>query len=70
MSETVRNDFFFGSLCAACLRGRPIVSGRGSTFLLCEHSQDDPRFPKYPTQPVVSCGEFRNRAVKAETRER
>jgi hypothetical protein len=34
---------------------REIVSGKGSRFLLCELSQADPRFAKYPPQPVIRC---------------
>lgn len=34
---------------------RQIVSGRGSTFLLCQLSQSDKRFRKYPPQPITRC---------------
>jgi hypothetical protein len=30
-------------------------SDRGSVFYLCELSKVDPRFPKYPRLPVLSC---------------
>ena len=43
------------SLCKSCLNVREVVSGTGSTFLLCRLSQTDKRFPKYPPQPVVRC---------------
>jgi hypothetical protein len=43
------------SLCKTCIRAREIVSGKGSRFLLCELSQSDSRFPKYPPQPVNRC---------------
>jgi hypothetical protein len=43
------------SLCQTCCNGRMIVSGKGSRFLLCQLSQQDRRFPKYPPQPVISC---------------
>jgi len=43
------------SLCEGCARMREVISGRGSRFLLCQHSRVDPRFPKYPPQPVVRC---------------
>ena len=42
-------------LCADCRWARQIVSGRGSTFLLCEQHQTNPRFPKYPPLPVLAC---------------
>jgi hypothetical protein len=34
---------------------KPIVTPKGSGFLLCQLSQSDARFPKYPPQPVTSC---------------
>lgn len=43
------------SLCNTCEHVREIVSGKGSRFLLCGLAQLDPRFPKYPRQPVVRC---------------
>jgi len=43
------------SLCEGCARMREVISGRGSRFLLCEHSRADPRFPKYSPQPVIRC---------------
>ena len=42
-------------LCTDCLHGRRIVSAKGSTFWLCAKSETDPRFPKYPTLPVLRC---------------
>ncbi len=43
------------SLCHTCAHCQEVVSGRGSRFLLCLLSQQDRRFPKYPSQPVVRC---------------
>ncbi len=43
------------SLCESCSHMREIVSGTGSRFVLCQLSQSDRRFPKYPPQPVVRC---------------
>jgi hypothetical protein len=37
---------------------REIVSGKGSRFLLCQLSQTDAAFPKYPPQPVIRCGGY------------
>jgi len=42
-------------LCANCVHSRRIESARGSAFILCNLSQTDPRFPKYPRLPVLSC---------------
>jgi hypothetical protein len=53
-------------LCAGCLHGKLVVSGRGSRFVLCDRSRTDPRFPRYPTLPVISCTGFEIRAARAE----
>lgn len=45
-------------LCPRCRAARRIESARGSVFLLCERSREDPRFPRYPPQPVVACAGF------------
>ncbi len=42
-------------LCATCLHSRKIQSDRGSLFFLCQLSETDPTFPKYPRLPVLSC---------------
>ena len=42
-------------LCAHCLHARLIESSKGSHFLLCQLSQSDPTFPKYPRLPVLAC---------------
>jgi len=42
-------------LCASCVHGERVQSSKGSTFLRCNRSFHDPRFPRYPTLPVVSC---------------
>jgi hypothetical protein len=42
-------------LCGACVFAREVVSSRGATFLLCALSEKDPRFPKYPSLPVLAC---------------
>ncbi|MEO0651217.1 MAG: hypothetical protein AAFZ65_11125 [Planctomycetota bacterium] len=43
------------SLCAGCDHGRQVRSARGSVFLNCGRAKVDPRFDKYPPQPVVHC---------------
>jgi hypothetical protein len=48
-------DSLSAGLCAACVHSRRIESARGSAFILCNLSQTDPRFPKYPRLPVLSC---------------
>ncbi len=42
-------------LCPRCRHVKVVASPRGSTFLLCLRASQDPRYPKYPPQPVVSC---------------
>jgi len=45
-------------LCANCVHARPVESAKGAQFLLCQLSQSDPRFPKYPCLPVLSCSGY------------
>ena len=47
------------SLCETCTWMREIVTPKGSRFLLCQLSKNDPAFPKYPPQPVVRCDGYR-----------
>ncbi|HET7618015.1 MAG TPA: hypothetical protein VFK20_05855 [Vicinamibacterales bacterium] len=42
-------------LCRTCRHAAVIVSDRGSVFVRCRRSADDPRFPRYPPLPVVAC---------------
>jgi hypothetical protein len=35
-----------------------IESAKGSHFLLCQLSQSDSRFPKYPPLPVLTCAGY------------
>jgi hypothetical protein len=42
-------------LCADCRNVRVVESKRGSRFYLCQLSEVDLRFPKYPRLPVVWC---------------
>jgi hypothetical protein len=42
-------------LCIDCRNVRVVESKRGSRFYLCELSEVDPRFPKYPRLPVLRC---------------
>jgi len=38
-----------------------VTSSKGSTFVLCGLSATDPRFPKYPRLPVLTCSGYRER---------
>jgi hypothetical protein len=49
------------SLCETCALMREVVTLKGSRFLLCQLSQTDPAYPKYPRQPVVQCDGYRKK---------
>ncbi len=49
-------------LCADCLHSRRIESAHGSVFILCNLSLTDPRFPKYPRLPVLSCNGYQKKS--------
>lgn len=53
-------------LCASCQHARRVESVRGSRFLLCARSVDDPRFAKYPRLPVVRCAGHEETAAPGE----
>ncbi len=53
-------------LCTDCEHVRIVRSDRGSVFYRCALSAVDPRFPKYPRLPVLSCSGFR-RASEVHT---
>lgn len=44
-----------GGLCPVCVHVQRVESARGSLFLRCKLAASDPRFPKYPAQPVLRC---------------
>lgn len=46
---------FSSSLCLSCKNKREIRNKRGSVFYLCDKSKEDPRYRKYPPQPVFHC---------------
>ncbi len=43
--------------CATCRHLR-VVASRRSVFVRCGLSDADPRFPRYPALPVVSCAGY------------
>jgi hypothetical protein len=45
-------------LCARCRFASLQTSARGSRFLRCDRSDDDPRFSRYPPLPVSACPGF------------
>jgi hypothetical protein len=44
-------------LCPRCKHVKS-VPGKNTVFLMCRRSQSDPRFPRYPPQPITSCVGF------------
>jgi hypothetical protein len=55
-------------LCRTCRHARVIGNRRGSQFYLCQLSETDPRFAKYPRLPVLRCVGYQ--AVEANDSER
>jgi hypothetical protein len=58
------------SLCETCAWMREIVTAKGSRFLLCQLSQTNPAYPKYPSQPVVRCDGYQQKEQTKEGVER
>ena len=54
-NSRVTNGVANAGLCGDCMHARSVKSDRGSTFLFCELSARDAKFPKYPRLPVLSC---------------
>ena len=52
--DVADEDMLIG-LCAHCRHANVIESSHGETFYLCRLSFTDPRFPKYPHLPVLTC---------------
>lgn len=55
MADSDRERALRVGLCASCEHARLIRSAKGSEFWLCEQSQRDARFSKYPALPVRGC---------------
>lgn len=53
-------------LCGTCEHARTVASAKGSTFLRCDLSFVDARYPRYPTLPVVACAGYRRRSGRAD----
>jgi hypothetical protein len=45
---------------------REVVTPKGSRFLLCQLSQTNPAYPKYPAQPVIQCGGYQQKVQAKE----
>ena len=53
-------------LCATCRFGRVFRSGKGVTYVSCERSKIDPRYPRFPTVPVLECAGFEEACEDSE----
>ena len=49
------------SLGETCTWMREVITPKGSRFQLCQLSQTDPAYPKYPPQPVVRCDGYQKK---------
>ena len=58
------------SLCETCAWVREVVTPKESRFLLCQLSQTNPVYPKYPPQPVVRCDGYRKKEKTEGVEER
>lgn len=53
-------------ICGRCAWARPVVSGKGSTFLRCDrHDLDPARYRKYPALPRMHCDGLEPRVGEA-----
>jgi hypothetical protein len=60
-AKTTEPENGHDGLCADCRHARRLESARGSVFILCNLSLADPRFPKYPRLPVLSCEGYKRK---------
>ena len=56
------------SLCELCQHRQVVNTPRGSRFLLCQLSFGNPRYPKYPPQPIQLCQGFQSLSQEIEHR--
>ena len=42
-------------LCFTCRWQRVVTTKRGSVFYRCARAETDPRFPRYPALPILTC---------------
>lgn len=45
-------------LCGSCRHARVVLTSRGSRFLRCDRSNEDPAYPRYPLLPRSSCSGY------------
>jgi hypothetical protein len=52
------------TLCDTCAWMREVTTPKGSRFLLCQLSQTNPAYAKYPPQPVVRCEGYQQKQAE------
>jgi hypothetical protein len=52
-------------LCASCEHLR-VLASRRSVFVRCGLAETDPRFPRYPSLPVIACAGYHPVATSEE----
>lgn len=57
MNDSTNNQ----SLCETCSLMGKIITPKGSRFLLCQLSNTNPAYPKYPPQPKCQCSGYQER---------
>jgi hypothetical protein len=45
-------------LCGRCTHALIRPTNKGTTYLRCDRAGSDPRFPRYPRLPMISCPGF------------
>lgn len=58
MSQEIQGHGGRGGLCPGCAHVQRVESAKGSVFWLCAWARNDPRYTKYPPQPVLRCLAF------------
>jgi hypothetical protein len=55
-------------LCAVCTHQRLVPAAR-ATYSMCRLAAGDPRFPRYPSLPVIRCAGFAPAAPEGDRTE-
>lgn len=58
LPEPARNGAPDPGLCAACRHVHRNETRKGTVYWRCTRAATDPRFPKYPRLPVLTCPGF------------
>ncbi|HEV2231821.1 MAG TPA: hypothetical protein VGV68_00300 [Terriglobia bacterium] len=52
-------------LCISCKHVRIVRSDRDSVFYQCKLAATDPRFPQYPSLPVLTCEGYEEEVIRS-----